>query len=79
MKYNFYAVKDTLTNIYRQPTLMMSDEEATRQFKSNVNNIPLWKDNPSDFELWNLGEFDETTGEIWYKPNKITNGRAVLE
>lgn len=82
MTYQFYGVKDTLQNEgkgrFLNPALSGSEQEAIRQFKSNVNNIPLWKENPADFELWYLGSFDEETGELKGEMRKIGNGRSVL-
>lgn len=82
MIYQFYGVKDTLQNEgkgrFLNPALSGSEQEAIRQFKSNVNNIPLWRENPADFELWYLGSFDEETGELKGEMRKIGNGRSVL-
>lgn len=75
---NFYAVKDLMTERFMNPALSQDDNVATRQFKSNINHIPLWQDNPSDFDLWCLGSFNEETGEIVYKPRKVINGRSCL-
>ena len=78
MIYSMYSVLDNLTGKYFAPVMMMNDEEAKRQFKGQVNNIQLWKDNPSDFDLWKLGTFEEETGMIDYNPEKICGGRSVL-
>lgn len=75
---NFYAVKDLMTDRFMNPALSQDDNVATRQFRSNINHIPLWQDNPSDFDLWNLGSFNEETGEIIYNPKKVINGRSCL-
>lgn len=75
---NFYAVKDELANRFLAPTLMNSEAEAKRQFKSQINNINLWKDNASDFSLFALGTYNDETGELICKVEKITGGRAVL-
>ena len=75
----FYAVKDELANRFLSPVLMSNENEAKRQFKSQVNNIQIWKDNPSDFSLYCLGSFNEETGEIWYKPEKIIGGRSLID
>lgn len=78
MTYGLFSVKDELTSHFLAPVMMLNEDEAKRQFKSQVNNIQLWKDNPSDFSLYKLGSFDEDTGEILYKPEKIIGGRSVL-
>lgn len=74
---SFYAVRDLMTERFMAPALASSDQEAIRQFKSNINHINLWKDNPQDFDLWKLGTYDDETGEIMYKPSKVVNGRSA--
>lgn len=74
-----YSVKDTLTNKFNGLVFFHSEEEAKRAFKSQVNAIDIWKDNPADFELWYVGTFDDETGVISNQDmTKICNGRSVL-
>jgi len=73
-----YAVKDELSQNFLTPAHFNSEEEAKRQFKSQINNIPLWKDNPSDFSLYKVGTWDTETGIIESALEKIINGRSVL-
>lgn len=78
--YQIVAVKDELSEGFLQPTFIASKEEALRLFKQQVNSIPLWKDNASDFSLYWLGTFDEETGTIIGDlPVKIAGGRSVLK
>ena len=79
MVLEFYAVKDELSQTFLSPVLMNSEAEAKRQFKSQINNIPIWKDNPSDFSLYCLGSFNQETGELIGSPTKIVGGRSVLD
>ena len=64
--YNIYAVKDELTNKFMQPIFIKqeqtADKEALRIFGHNVNSIPLWKDNASDYSFYKLGAFDDMEG-----------------
>lgn len=75
----FYAVKDELSNRFLAPVLMNSESEAKRQFKSQINNIQIWKDNPADFSLYCLGKFNDETGELTGSPIKIVGGRSVID
>lgn len=63
-----YGVKDELTNKFMQPFFLKEDEtadkEALRLFSHNVNSIPLWKNNSSDYSLYKLGAFDDITGTL---------------
>lgn len=75
----FYAVKDELAGKFLSPTLMNSEPEAKRQFKAQINNIDIWKDNPSDFSLFRLGTFNTETGELTSNIEKLVGGRSVKE
>lgn len=83
MKYNMYSVKDLMTGKYMNPMFTEAEEHsdslAIRQFKSNLNNIKLWKDNPNDFELWLVGSFDDEAGCEAVVQTKICSGRSVLD
>lgn len=75
---NLYAVKDELANNFLSPTLISDDNLAKRQFKTQINTLDLWRENASDFSLYMLGSFNEETGEIIPKIEKIAGGRSVL-
>lgn len=83
MLFNMYSVKDEMTGKFMQPMFIEQDETsdnlATRQFKSNLNNIPLWKNNPNDFSLYLVGIFDDEAGAQSTVLNKIVSGRSVLD
>lgn len=73
-----YAVKDNLSDKFNGIIFFNSEAEAKRAFKSNVNNIEIWRDNPGDFDLYMIGTFDDETGELHTQLTKICNGRSVL-
>lgn len=83
MQFNMYAVKDEMTGKFMNPMFIESEESADRlairQFKSNLNNIQLWKDNPNDYSLWLVGSFDDENGAAATPLNKIVSGRSVLD
>lgn len=83
MLFNMYAVKDEMTGKFMNPMFIESEESADRlairQFKSNLNNIQLWKDNPNDYSLWLVGAFDDENGATATPLNKIVSGRSVLD
>lgn len=83
MTYYMYSVKDELTNKFMNPMFIEEGEEADklaiRQFKSNVNNIQLWKDNPNDYSLFRVGLFDDEAGAQATVIEKIISGRSVLD
>lgn len=82
MKDNLFyivAVKDELTNTFLQPTFGDNLDSLKRIFKTQINTIPIWKDNPADFSLYMIGHFDQETGEIIPDIEKITGGYALKE
>ena len=76
-----YSVKDELSGHFHNPMFLASSEitekEATRIFKSEVNNTSIWRDNPHDFTLYYLGAFDTETGNFNCEKKEIINGSAV--
>lgn len=83
MKYIMYSVKDELTGKFMSP-MFTEDEEhaevlAIRQFKSNLNNIKLWRDNPNDYSLYRVGIFDDEEGASACMIEKVISGRSVLD
>lgn len=83
MEYLMYSVKDELTGKFMNPMFVErsdhAETEATRQFKSNMNNIKLWKDNPNDFSLYLVGLFDDESGAASSAITKIISGRSVID
>lgn len=77
MKFNIYAVKDELTQKFLQPTFGENEDAVIRIFKTQINSLPIWKDNPSDFSLYQVGTFTEETGEIEPAYHKICSGHTV--
>ena len=78
MTANIYTVKDEMTGTFLNPNIIKTDEEALRIFKYQINNTPIWKDNPEDFSLYKVGNFDDETGTIVGTiPEKLIGGRSV--
>lgn len=79
MKYNLYAVKDTVTGEFGAPYLGKNDNEAIRGFAYGVNapSNNLIHTHPEDMQLFKMGEFDIQTGEITSKVEFLKNGAEV--
>lgn len=81
-RFKMYSVKDELTGKLMNPLFIeegdMADKLAERQFKSQVNNIQLWKDNPNDYSLYCVGIFDDQAGAEAVPVTKICSGRSVV-
>ena len=81
MTFTIYAVKDEMTGRFMEPQYYRSEEEAIRNFTYQVNNIHIWKDNPADWSLYELGEFSEDEGFLFDTicMKKVIGGRSVLK
>lgn len=71
MTYSMYAIKDEL-NGYTSPIPFISKELAKRYFKDQYMNNPTLHNNPKDFSLWYMGEFDTTNGKYTMTPESLT-------
>lgn len=59
------SLYDRATEAYAPIMTVSTKAEAIRSFRQAVNDptTPLWN-NPTDFELYQVGEFDDQNGEI---------------
>lgn len=82
MRYKMYSVKDEMTGKFMSPMFTedtdLSDSLATREFKSHMNNIQLWKDNANDYSLYLVGIFDDETGAESCVIKKVISGRSLI-
>lgn len=58
-----YSIKDEL-NGYTVPIPMNSDEVAKRYFHDQLKDNICMRNQPADFSIWYLGEFDTETGAM---------------
>lgn len=72
------AVKDELTETYLQPVFGEDQQDLIRTFTFQINNIPLWKDNATDYSFYKLGYFNSITGEIKPEIEKLISGHTVV-
>ena len=77
MKTTFFAVKDELAGTFYAPSLFNTEAEAKRNFATAINQNPIWHDNASDFSLFKLGSYDDSTGLITTKLEKVVSGHSV--
>lgn len=79
MIHQIYALKDNLANVFMAPQLFQNENVALRNFSEIINNTGIFKNNPADFELWKLGEFDDHDGVIIPNPEKMATGLSVVK
>jgi len=70
MRYYVMAVKDLAAQTFGQSFVAKHPNEAVRSFTDEVNRAPdvggqnnLWA-HPDDFELYCVGQYDDSTGEL---------------
>lgn len=73
-----YSVKDCKSG-FMSIIAFKNDDLAIRGFSNMVNEpVPnLVNSNPSDFELWSLGSFDQDSGVITSDIQYVTNALSV--
>ena len=72
MKIKAYAVYDNKAEAFMQPFFSGNAGLAIRTFADNAKNPEsIWNRHPNDFCLYEIGEYDENSGElINYDQNK---------
>jgi len=78
MKVKIFTTYDSKAEAYLQPFFMRSRGEALRGWETICNdpNSQFHK-HPSDFTLFEIGEYDEQTGTIETYPAKCALGLAL--
>lgn len=68
MKLKLYSIFDRKMNIYLAPFPARNDVDAVRNVQAGFNTPQMREtpigQNPQDFDLVSIGEFDDDTGEI---------------
>lgn len=65
MQLKVFAIRDTKSEMYGQPFFQHSAGEAERSFKTLVNDEKsLQNKYPEDYDLYELGTYDDTVGKI---------------
>jgi len=82
MRYKIFSVRDRAIDAFGQPFYAASVGGAIRGFSDEINraheNNQLHK-HPDDFDLYQLGEFDDATGTFEpTRPQQIAVGKDLL-
>lgn len=62
MKAIMCSIFDITTSTFRQPFYAMNEADAKRAFRMILDTNDLMKRNPSDFELYHVGMWDDEVG-----------------
>lgn len=65
MKLKIFTAYDSKVEAYLQPFFMRSTGEAIRAWTELANNSEhLFSKHPADYTLYEIGEYDDTTGHV---------------
>lgn len=75
---NLFSILDTKASIYMQPFCCSTNAVALRHFSDSVNTAdsPFHK-HPEDYILFEIGRFDDQTGEIISNPSPTSVAKAI--
>lgn len=77
------SVKDTAAQAFGRPVFVPTAAVAVRSFRDEVNRKDSTEDmakHPDDFELYQLGEFDDSTGVISVsEPRLVARAKDLKE
>ena len=82
MKYRIVTIRDRAADVFGIPSFVMSLGAAVRSFGDEVNKkdgSPL-SGHPEDFDLYELGEYDDDTGQFSQGiPRQIAVGKDLVK
>lgn len=65
MMLKLYSIFDSKVKAFQWPNVIVNDDTALRSFKSLVNDGQSMQfKHPTDFILYEIGEYDDSTAEI---------------
>lgn len=73
-----FSVYDTKSESFSPPMVNRTKGEAIRSFSDEVNNPQsMLHKHPEDYVLFEIGEWDNTTGTITPKEAPVSHGVAI--
>lgn len=83
MKQELFSIYDSKAEHYLPPFVSFNEATARRQFQTTVNtNGHEFSNNPADFSLWHIGEYDTETSYITQAdkiPRILCHGHDLVE
>lgn len=78
MEFIIISVKDKVMGEMMTPQFVRNQEEAKRLFAYQLKSNPIWRENPEQFELYDLGLFDANSGNIIGNDEKFSTDMAPV-
>lgn len=80
MKHVVYSVYDRAAQFYGRPFFVVAAGQATRSFRDEVNRSDSeFGKHPDDYDLWQLGLFDDVSGFFEPAVQLVVRGKDVVE
>ena len=64
MKQKLYVIHDRVANIYDTPVPSHNTGTIMRWMAQSIANVPMMQNSPADFALYEVADFDTSTGII---------------
>ncbi|QXP07926.1 MAG: nonstructural protein [Arizlama microvirus] len=78
MKLKLFTCYDSKLEAYMQPFFMTTRGQALRAFTDTVNDpSSIFAKHPEDYTLFEIGEYDDQTGDISMNQAKVSLGIAI--
>lgn len=77
MKLQLLCLKDLAVQAFMQPFFSQSNGGAVREFSDMVNGDHQVSKHPEDYEMYSLGEFDDSDGSIALHKSPQILARAI--
>lgn len=79
MIYRLFSVRDLAAENYSPPMTLVNVAVAKRVFCHQMQELSPLPEAQPEFELWELGSFDDSTGEVAFNsPHMLMTDRDVL-
>lgn len=80
MKIYLVSVYDVATETFGRPFCVSHPAQATRSFSDEVNNKESEiNKHASDYELWEIGTFDDSTGEVYGSRQRLVRASDLVK
>lgn len=69
MKKTMYSIYDMKTDEFLHPFMEINEDTAKRQFYQTMDSVPVMRSHPADFNLFQIGDFDLSSGVLNSNPD----------
>ncbi|AXH77914.1 MAG: nonstructural protein [Microviridae sp.] len=70
MIYRVVSIRDRVADVFAQPAFVVSAGAAVRSFGDALGKDEQLGAHPEDYDLWEIGAYDDSTAELVNLPNR---------